>query len=40
MYFQYEAEWHGSVYRIKQVAPGIAEGETETVVVTVYTFYF
>jgi hypothetical protein len=40
MNFQYDAEWRGSVYRIKQVAPVIVEGETEIVVVTVYTFYF
>lgn len=40
MNFQYDAEWHGSVYRIKQVATVVAEQATEIVVVTVYTFYF
>jgi len=27
-------------YRIKQVVPVVAEQEAETVVITVYTFYF
>lgn len=38
--FQYRAEWQGKFYAIKQVAPVVAEAQNETVVVTVYTFYF
>lgn len=38
--FQYNAEWHGEYYRIKQVAPVILEESTEIVVITVYTFFF
>lgn len=38
--FQYNAEWHGRFYRIKQVAPVIVEEEAEVVVITVYTLYF
>lgn len=38
--FQYNAEWQGKSYAIKQVAPVVAEGQNEIIVVTVYTFYF
>jgi len=38
--FQYDAEWQGRHYAIKQVAPIIVEAQNEMVVVTVYTFYF
>jgi hypothetical protein len=37
--FQYNGNWQGHFYPIKQVAPIIAEEATEIVVVTVYTFY-
>ncbi len=33
-------DWQGSIYAIKQVAAVIVEEPEETVVVTVYTFYF
>ena len=36
----YHAYWRGQFYAAKQVAPIVAETETEIVVVTVYTFYF
>ena len=38
--FQYQAEWQGKFYALKQVAPVAVEEENEVVVVTVYTFYF
>ena len=38
--FQFNTEWQGRFCAIKQVAPVVAEGENEIVVVTVYTFYF
>jgi len=38
--FQYNTDWQGKYYAIKQVAPVIVEEETEIVVITVYTFYF
>ena len=38
--FQYESEWQGQFYAIKQVAPVVEEAQNEVVVVTVYTFYF
>jgi len=38
--FQYNAEWQGRFYAIKQVAPVVAEAQNEIIVVTVYTFYF
>ena len=38
--FQYDAEWQGKYYAIKQVAPVVAEAQNEIIVVTVYTFYF
>ena len=38
--FRYNTLWQGKPYAIKQVAPVIAEEPNETVVVTVYTFYF
>ena len=38
--FQFEATWRGQRYRIKQVAPIVAEERDRLVVVTVYTFYF
>jgi hypothetical protein len=38
--FPYDKDWQGRHYRIKQVAPVIKETPNETVVITVYTFYF
>jgi hypothetical protein len=38
--FQYNSEWQGAFYAIKQVAPVVVEAQNEVVVVTVYTFYF
>ncbi|HUT35316.1 MAG TPA: hypothetical protein VNE39_17635 [Planctomycetota bacterium] len=38
--FEYNALWQGRHYAVKQVAPVIAEESAETVVVTVYVFYF
>jgi hypothetical protein len=35
----YEDYHHGKYYRIKQVAPIIADEADELVVITVYTFY-
>jgi hypothetical protein len=32
--------WQGKAYAIKQVAPVIQDEANETVVITVYTFYF
>jgi len=32
--FEYNADWQGQFYRIKQVAPVIDEKETEIVVIT------
>jgi hypothetical protein len=34
------AKWQDKYYAVKQVAPIIVEQGDETVVVTVYTFYF
>lgn len=38
--FQFDGEWRGRRYRIKQVAPIVAEEPGRLVVVTVYVFYF
>jgi hypothetical protein len=38
--FQYNQNWRGKHYAIKQVAPVIAEKIDELVVITVYTFFF
>ena len=38
--FEYNAEWAGRRYSIKQVAPVVAEESDQIVVVTVYTFFF
>jgi hypothetical protein len=38
--FQFDEIWRGRHYRIKQVAPVVAEEPDRLVVVTVYTFYF
>ena len=38
--FQYNSEWQGKFFAIKQVAPVVVEAQNEMVVVTVYTFYF
>ncbi len=38
--FPHNALWQGNHYAIKQVAPVIKEEPEETVVVTVYTFFF
>ena len=37
---QFGRDWQGSIYAIEQVAAVIVEEPEETVVVTVYTFYF
>ncbi len=37
---QFHGVWRGRRYNIKQVAPVIIDGPGETVVVTVYTFFF
>ena len=36
----FNAVWQGRHYAVKQVAPVVAKEEDESVVVTVYTFYF
>ncbi len=36
----FAAEWQDKYYAVKQVAPIIVEEGDETIVVTVYTFYF
>jgi hypothetical protein len=36
----FAAQWQDKYYAVKQVAPIIVEEGGETVVVTVYTFYF
>ena len=38
--FQFEGVWRGRRYRVKQVAPVVAEETGKLVVVTVYAFYF
>ena len=38
--FMFDRKWQGKHYSIKQVAPVIKEEANETVVITVYTFYF
>lgn len=38
--FQYNKAWAQKFYAIKQVMPIVKEEETQTVVVTVYVFYF
>jgi hypothetical protein len=38
--FVFNRKWQGKHYPIKQVAPVIKEEANETVVITVYTFYF
>ena len=38
--FQFNGDWNGRRYAIKQVAPVIKEEANEIVVITVYTFYF
>jgi len=38
--FQFDADWRGRHYRIKQVAPVVAARGGRLVVVTVYTFWF
>jgi hypothetical protein len=38
--FTFGKNWQGKHYPIKQVAPVIKEETDETVVITVYTFYF
>lgn len=40
MNFQFNKEWFGDIFPIKQVAPVFVEEETEIVVITVYTYYF
>jgi hypothetical protein len=38
--FQYNSEWGGRAYAVKQVLAIVAEEPEAYVVVTVYTFYF
>lgn len=38
--FQYDNNWSGKFYAMKQVMPIIEEEDGKTIVVTVYTFYF
>ena len=38
--FPFNGLWQGNRYSVKQVAPIIREESDETVVITVYTFYF
>ncbi len=38
--FAFNRKWQGKDYPIKQVAPIIKEEAHETIVITVYTFYF
>lgn len=38
--FEFNDKWCGKYYKIKQVAPIVAEEENRLVIVTVYTFYF
>ena len=38
--FAFDREWQGKHYPVKQVAPVIKEEANETVVITVYAFYF
>ncbi|MDQ6939787.1 MAG: DUF4258 domain-containing protein [Verrucomicrobiota bacterium] len=38
--FAFNRKWQGKHYPIKQVAPIIKEEPNETIVITVYTFYF
>lgn len=37
--FQFDSDWNGRHYAIKEVKPIFVEEETEIVVITVYTFY-
>ena len=37
---EFNAEWMGEKYAVKQVVPVVAEQADELVVVTVYVFYF
>jgi len=36
----YGKEWHGEIYRTKQVRPIFVEQPDQILVVTVYTYYF
>jgi len=36
----FDGLWQGNYYSVKQVAPVVKEEPDETVVITVYTFYF
>jgi hypothetical protein len=36
----FDGLWQGNYYPVKQVAPVVKEEPDETVVITVYTFYF
>jgi len=38
--FQFQKEWAGEYYAVKQVAPVVDEEPERFVVITVYTFYF
>ncbi len=38
--FQYNRVWSGKSYPIKQVMPVVKDEGHQTVVITVYTFYF
>ena len=37
---QFNAQWQGTFYAVKQVAPVVVETSEEIIVVTVYTFFF
>lgn len=37
--FEYNAEWNGKVYAVKQVRPIFVDEPAEIVVVTIYTYY-
>jgi Domain of unknown function (DUF4258) len=39
MNFQFNSNWNGKYYSVKQVAPVVKENH-EIIVITVYTFYF
>jgi len=38
--YPFGQQWQGMRYQIKQVAPVIKETASETIVITVYTFFF
>jgi hypothetical protein len=38
--FSFGGTWQGKTHALKQVAPVVKEEQNETIVVTVYTYYF